>query len=606
MSIKKTMVIGILGLCSLSAIILSVIIVFINKSNTNRLNENFREYDITSHENQLSSYVDMAYSTIEKNYKNATSKSGLIDEYGGELTRIVEIANNIVKTEYENTQSGKTKLEDAQKNALESLRAISFNNNTEYIFVTKDTSTDPKMLLNAAAPDLEGTLLSGDYFNSEIGTGRNINEVFKELLDENGSGYVYYEWPKTDEDGNTEKAPKLSYAVYFEEWEWTIGTGIFVDEAIKNAKEKSMQELRKMSYDDGNGYFWINDTSTPVTMLMHAEMPELEGQKMDDEKYNVVGDEGKNLFTAFINATDNKENSGFVEYEWPKTLEDGTTKPTAKLSHVKIFKEWNWVIGTGVYLDDVEAAIAEQEKTMAKNNVKFIQYILITIALIIGIAIVLVYRFLSNKIVNPINEIIKYLSEIAKGNLKLHFNESNKKDVLEFSLIKKHLQNTVAELSAVISKINKEAVSVYQSSNETKQYVEELQTNLDNISITTEELSACMEETAAATEEMNVLTEEIETSTSSMVDNINNKRVRLMENATDFKDSSDKLVESLQHMVKGISEVSTANNQNAIGTTEISKSVTDILKQAQNVNKQSDKLKKTAFQLMESVGIFTT
>ncbi|MEN8906413.1 MAG: methyl-accepting chemotaxis protein [Clostridiales bacterium] len=604
MSIKKTMILGILGLCMISAIILSIIIVFINNSNTKKLNSDFRDYDLNAEKKHLVNYLDMAYSTIEKNYAAATTKDGLISEYGTELEKIIEVAENIAQTQYKEAYNGKITMEEAQKNALESIRAIRFGNNKEYVFITDRSKPNPKMLLNPTVPALEGKYLSGDQFNVEVGTNRNINEVFEELCAKDGEAYVHYLWAKTQDDGSSKEEPKLSYAKLFDEWDWIIGTGVYVDDAIKNAKKKSMEEIKKMRYDGGVGYFWINDKSKPYPkMIMHPTSPELNGKVLDNAKYNVVGDENQNLFQEFVNIC-NESGNGYVDYIWPKPTKNGLTEDQPKLSYVKEFKSWNWIIGTGVYTDDIEAAVEKQENTMAKNNAKFILYILLTIGIIISFAIVMVYRFLSNRIVNPIKEIINYLTEMAKGNLKLNFRPSTKKDIFEFTLIKKHLQNTVSALSSVITKINEEAVSVYQSSNETKQYIEDLQTNLDNISITTEELSACMEETAAATEEMNVLTEEIETSTSSMFSNVNQKRDQLRENTVDFKDSADKLVDSLQHMVKGISEVSTSNNQNAVGTTEISKSVTDILKQAQNVNKQSDKLKKTAFQLMESVGIF--
>ena len=44
---------------------------------------------------------------------------------------------------------------------------------------------------------------------------------------------------------------------------------------------------------------------------------------------------------------------------WPKP---GQEDPVAKLSYVKMFKEWGWIVGTGIYVDDIASAVAVQEK----------------------------------------------------------------------------------------------------------------------------------------------------------------------------------------------------------------------------------------------------
>jgi methyl-accepting chemotaxis protein len=595
------MIIGIISLCGISAVVLSGIIFYINNSNTDKLNENFKEYDIEAHKDKLENYIEMAYSTMEKNYNNATSKNGLINDYGEELTEIVEIAENIAKKEYALYEKGDKTTEEAMKDALNKIEEIKYDNGIGYVWINDTSSPYPKMVMHPISSELNGKTLSSKDYNKEVDTGNNIFTAAVEIAENEGSGFIYYKWPKEDKEEF-----KLSYVRHYKEWDWIIGTGVYVDDAIKNAKEETLKEIRKMSYDEGIGYFWINDTTDPIPkMAMHPISSELEGQVLDNEKYNVIGDNKKNLFKEFVDVT-KKTGSGYVEYEWPKPSEDGSMEDVPKLSYVKSFEKWNWIVGTGVYLDDVEAGVKEQESTISENGLRSIVYIILTIVLIIGLAIVFVYKYLTKNIANPINDINFYLSEVARGNLKVNIEKSKKSDIYEFGLIKNHLISTVVELSNAITKINNEAVSVYQSSNETKNYIEELQSSLDNISTATEELSACMEETAASTEEMNVLTEDIGETTSNVVNTLNDKKFTIEENMNVFQNSTDGLIENLKHMVKGISEVSTANNQNAIGTTEISKSVTDILLQAQNVNKQSDKLKKTAFQLMESVGIFNT
>jgi len=94
----------------------------------------------------------------------------------------------------------------------------------------------------------------------------------------------------------------------------------------------------------GNEYFWVNDMHP--TMVMHPIKPELNGQDLSD--YEDLA--GKRLFVEFTN-TVKSHGEGFVTYLWPKP---GVDKPVRKLSFVKGFEPWGWVIGTGIYIDDVD------------------------------------------------------------------------------------------------------------------------------------------------------------------------------------------------------------------------------------------------------------
>ncbi|WP_301332251.1 methyl-accepting chemotaxis protein [Azonexus sp. R2A61] len=110
------------------------------------------------------------------------------------------------------------------------------------------------------------------------------------------------------------------------------------------AKQLAAEALRDMRYDKVE-YFWINDLSD--TMVMHPIKPELQGQKLD----KIKDKNGKLLFLEF-NRTVNESGSGFVDYLWPKP---GAEEGVPKISYVTGFKPWGWVIGSGIYIDDVEA-----------------------------------------------------------------------------------------------------------------------------------------------------------------------------------------------------------------------------------------------------------
>jgi methyl-accepting chemotaxis protein len=111
-----------------------------------------------------------------------------------------------------------------------------------------------------------------------------------------------------------------------------------------DAQKAALAALASLRYG-GSEYFWVNDM-TP-RMVMHAVKPELDGKELGA----MTDPNGKHLFVEFVE-TVKRDGAGFVDYLWPKP---GSEAPVAKVSYVKGFKEWGWVIGSGIYLDDVAA-----------------------------------------------------------------------------------------------------------------------------------------------------------------------------------------------------------------------------------------------------------
>jgi len=121
------------------------------------------------------------------------------------------------------------------------------------------------------------------------------------------------------------------------------------------AQEQVIVAMKNLRYDKGVGYFWINDVTRPYPyMIMHPTIPELDGQILDDETFFVVKDTNENLFEVFVDVV-LAYGAGYVEYLWPKPTEEGLTEQQPKISYVRLFEPWNWVIGTGLYIDDIEA-----------------------------------------------------------------------------------------------------------------------------------------------------------------------------------------------------------------------------------------------------------
>nr|WP_319483210.1 cache domain-containing protein [uncultured Cohaesibacter sp.] len=119
------------------------------------------------------------------------------------------------------------------------------------------------------------------------------------------------------------------------------------------AKVAAARAIQFMRYR-GSEYFWINDMNSVI--VMHAAKPELVGKNLSDLK----DANGVNIFPAFVKAV-KAEGSGFVGYMWPKA---GSDAAVDKLSYVKAFAPWGWVVGTGVYIDDLQAILWTNTRMM--------------------------------------------------------------------------------------------------------------------------------------------------------------------------------------------------------------------------------------------------
>ena len=111
-----------------------------------------------------------------------------------------------------------------------------------------------------------------------------------------------------------------------------------------DARKAAAETLRGLRYE-GKEYYWVHDLDHNV--VMHPTKPEMEGTNKADLK----DPNGVYLYRD-MNVLVKREGQGFVSYHWPRP---GASEPVPKLSFVKLFEPWGWVVGSGIYMDDVDA-----------------------------------------------------------------------------------------------------------------------------------------------------------------------------------------------------------------------------------------------------------
>ncbi len=417
---------------SLFMILMVVVISFFNLNTIKVEGEErlkgFEKEAIANVKKELKDLVDLAYAALDKSYKNVSDLNYLSTFYQDRLHNILDTGEVIIKRYQDKVASGEMTLRQAQKVAMSEIRELRFDDGTGYIWINDTSVPYPKMLMHPISPALEGKVLSDSKYNTALGLGRNLFRAFLEVTKNSKEGYVDYLWPKPVAGGLTEQQPKLSYVRRYDDWGWIMGTGIYIDDSRQQILEQAKETVRSMRYDNGVGYFWINDNKYPYpAMLMHPISPALEGQVMNDPKYNNALGKDKNLFQAFAEVTA-KNGEGYVDYLWPKPGKDGLTERVAKLSYVKLHKPTGWIIGTGVYLDSVDATLKREREAIEKQVGQLIVSNLVVTAVFITIAVFVSFMF-ANSLAKPIKKLTRIADEISKGkNLDVKIEEVNRPD----------------------------------------------------------------------------------------------------------------------------------------------------------------------------------
>jgi len=263
------------------------------------------------------------------------------------------------------------------------------------------------------------------------------------------------------------------------------------------AQNQAKQLIKNQHYQNGN-YFWINDM-TPA-MVMHPTKPKLDGKPLGEFK----DPNGVFLFKEMVNVVQSKQ-QGFVRYHWPKP---GFDKPVAKISYVQGFKPWGWIVGSGIYLDEIDQAFNA-------IMINFSSITLIGTLLIIAITILI-----SRSILTPLKEANNRMKEISNGdgNLTQELPNDGNDEVSQLaSAFNKFTHN----LASMVTNIREGIERNKQSGNQLPRVVAEIRQasseqneQIHLIASALTQLEASAQEVAGITNDASTTAAEVDTKTS--------------------------------------------------------------------------------------------
>jgi len=287
----------------------------------------------------------------------------------------------------------------------------------------------------------------------------------------------------------------------------------------QEAKTAAVAAVKALRYE-GSEYFWINDMR--AFMVMHPYKPELDGKDLSDFKDPT----GKRIFVEFAEMAKNRQ-AGFVNYLWPKP---GFQEPVAKISYVKGFAPWGWVIGSGIYLDDVAALFWRMVRVFA--------------AVVAGILVVIaaVSWGIAHGITRNLAHITGAIRDLAQGEGDLTKRlDARTKD--EMGDLARSFNAFVEKLHDLISHVRATATHVTTTS-------QQLAAGSEQLSSGAQEQASSLEETAASLEEI----------TSTIKQNADNAK-QANQMAVSARDGAEKGGTVVQAAVVSMGEITRASKQ---------------------------------------------
>jgi diguanylate cyclase (GGDEF)-like protein/PAS domain S-box-containing protein len=170
----------------------------------------------------------------------------------------------------------------------------------------------------------------------------------------------------------------------------------------QKARQEALDLVEATRFVDGS-YIWVHDLQGRI--LAHPTQPNL----VSASRNGTLNPEVKDLFSRF-NQQVSATGSAFVPYQWAKP---GETTPSPKISYMQVMEPWGWVIGSGVYIDDVELA------QWRRGGV------ILTFSLLVSVAGIGVLTHLFFSITRPLRHVQNRLNDLARGQVPEGFPTQN-------------------------------------------------------------------------------------------------------------------------------------------------------------------------------------
>jgi len=336
---------------------------------------NFTDLVTELRSNYISQQQSLVRNEVENavrfvNYMKSKTEERLREQLKNRTDALHKTIRNIL-----NDTTVKISKSDRKTLVKKALRSYRYNNDRGYFFALDLLGN---MQVHGLSPVIEGT----NIINTQDSDGVFIVQKAIKIVTSKGQGYLKYSWAKPGEEG--QEFPKLSYVRLVKELDWYIGTGEYLDDFKNDIQTEIIDRLAKIRFDE-EGYVFLN-TTEGVPILTN-------GGPVDEPKnlWDITDHNGVKVMQEQYKAA-HKPEGGFFSYSWRKLH---SQEIAAKTSFVKAIPEWGWMLGAGVYLDEIDGVLDKRRIEFEKEI--FIQGLLSIGVIIFGLLLssVLSRRFSS-------------------------------------------------------------------------------------------------------------------------------------------------------------------------------------------------------------------
>jgi len=419
---NENKIIRLIKLAPAFIIFISAITTFIIiKSNNANFNQHIKEIEqetIQESKKQVKREVERVYDYIDFEKKRVKK------EIKRNLKLRVYEAHSIAENIYLQNH-GKSK-EEIKKLIYDTLKPIRFNSSRGYYFIL-----DSKHIVQMHP--ISNYLKGKNILRMKDAKGKHLLEEFNKIIEDKGEGFLTWWWTKSNDKINSYE--KIGFIKRFEALDLFIVSGEYIKDYEDSLKVDILEKVKNIQFLN-NGYIFIFNEDG--TLLNHIN-PSLINSNMFDSKNQKRKETFENLLKSA------KSKNQFYTYS---TIKPSTGKFSQKTSYVKPFEEWNWIIGSGVYINEINNILSKKKKHLVKNNKNQLYQVLVISLILFTFLIALSIYF--SKIIKQ--RFIKYKTDVKIKNdqLKLLNNTLESKVLLrteELESINKQLQQTIQDLS---------------------------------------------------------------------------------------------------------------------------------------------------------------
>ncbi|MFO7829795.1 MAG: cache domain-containing protein [Bacteroidales bacterium] len=381
-----------------------------------KINERVQKNHINTHKelvrNETLKAVDYIYYKIKETEAKQKER----------LRSRVYMAHSIAESIYDQNKNKKSAAE-IKHMIKEVLRPIRFDKGVGYIFIGNLEGYDE---LFPVAPQYEGKYL----YDLQDDMGNYVMRDELNVVNNFGEGYVTGYWKRPhSNDQMTHK--KISFVKLFEPFDWYLGTGEYVEDFEKEVQNEVLERLSKIRFDE-EGYIFVN-TYDGNALITDGKLVTKDTNIWDYKDPNgvkVIQEERKAI---------KNPDGDYIYYSWKKLTSD---EIVPKMSFVKGVPEWQWMVGAGVYFQDINPLLEEQQALLKQTIKKNIITIVIVFGALLTFLFVFAY-FLSKKAKANVNSFLGFFKDASHNLVKI---DESKLDFFEFKAIARSVNKMITEI----------------------------------------------------------------------------------------------------------------------------------------------------------------